>query len=221
VGGRLLSEGRSWDSAGRLQGRRRVDRFGSADDRGPCGRHRGLGSEVNVLFMIDAPPVETDETIAASEQEEEGEFALLANERRAVFRARVDPRTSSGPGSPVRLSVDPRRSTSSIRRPTMRSLQSPPGRRRPEVSSRHHGSVDDPFCVPRQRRAMFDYLPPFASSPPSEIRVRSRPEAVRRFYLHGRARMLSSLSFGSGRGHGEKSWSRVRLSTLSSMPPPS
>jgi multiple sugar transport system ATP-binding protein len=70
-----------------------------------------LGSEVNVLFMIDAPPVETDETIAASEQEEEGEFALLANERRAVFRARVDPRTSSGPGSPVRLSVDPRRST--------------------------------------------------------------------------------------------------------------
>lgn len=84
----------------------------------------------------------------SSEQEEEGEFALLANERRAVFRARVDPRTSSGPGSPVRLSVDPRRSTSSIRTPDLRSLQSPPGRRRPEVSSRHHGSVDDPFCVP-------------------------------------------------------------------------
>ncbi|HET9249800.1 MAG TPA: sn-glycerol-3-phosphate ABC transporter ATP-binding protein UgpC, partial [Actinomycetota bacterium] len=44
-----------------------------------------LGSEVNVLFMIDAPPVETDETIAASEQEEEGDFGLLAGERRAVF----------------------------------------------------------------------------------------------------------------------------------------
>jgi multiple sugar transport system ATP-binding protein len=69
-----------------------------------------LGSEVNVLFMIDAPPVETDETIAASEQGR-GRGVRLANERRAVFCARVDPRTSSGPGSPVRLSVDPRRST--------------------------------------------------------------------------------------------------------------
>jgi hypothetical protein len=39
-----------------------------------------LGSEVNVLFMIDAPPVETDETIAASEQEEEGEFASPTND---------------------------------------------------------------------------------------------------------------------------------------------
>ena len=68
-----------------------------------------LGSEVNVLFMIDAPPVETDETIAASEQEEEGDFALLADERRAVFCARVDPRTSCRSGSPVRLSVDHRR----------------------------------------------------------------------------------------------------------------
>jgi multiple sugar transport system ATP-binding protein len=68
-----------------------------------------LGSEVNVLFAIDAPPVETDETLAASETEEDhSEFALV-DERRAVFCARVDPRTSCGPGSPVRLSVDPRR----------------------------------------------------------------------------------------------------------------
>ena len=68
-----------------------------------------LGSEVNVLFAIDAPPVETDETLAANETEEDhGDFALV-DERRAVFCARVDPRTSCGPGSPVRLSVDPRR----------------------------------------------------------------------------------------------------------------
>jgi multiple sugar transport system ATP-binding protein len=68
-----------------------------------------LGSEVNVLFGVDAPPVETDETLAANETEEDhSEFALV-DQRRAVFCARVDPRTSCGPGSPVRLSVDPRR----------------------------------------------------------------------------------------------------------------
>jgi multiple sugar transport system ATP-binding protein len=67
-----------------------------------------LGSEVNVLFAVDAPPVETDETLAASEQEAEGEIPLLAEER-AVFCARVDPRTSCGPGTPIRLSLDPRR----------------------------------------------------------------------------------------------------------------
>jgi multiple sugar transport system ATP-binding protein len=68
-----------------------------------------LGSEVNVLFAIDAPPVETDETLAANETEEDHSDFSLVDERRAVFCARVDPRTSCGPGSPVRLSVDPRR----------------------------------------------------------------------------------------------------------------
>ena len=68
-----------------------------------------LGSEVNVLFAIDAPPVETDETLAANETEEDDSDFALVDERRAVFCARVDPRTSCGPGSPVRLSVDARR----------------------------------------------------------------------------------------------------------------
>jgi multiple sugar transport system ATP-binding protein len=68
-----------------------------------------LGSEVNVLFAVDAPPVETDETLAANETEEDDSEFALVDERRAVFCARVDPRTSCGPGSPIRLSVDPRR----------------------------------------------------------------------------------------------------------------
>jgi multiple sugar transport system ATP-binding protein len=67
-----------------------------------------LGSEVNVLFTIDAPPVETDETLAATE-EEQGEIPMLAEVPRAVFCARVDPRTSCSPGRRIRLSVDPRR----------------------------------------------------------------------------------------------------------------
>jgi multiple sugar transport system ATP-binding protein len=67
-----------------------------------------LGSEVNVLFTVDAPPVETDETLAATEEGQD-EIAFLADERRAVFCARVDPRTSCVPSGRIRLSVDPRR----------------------------------------------------------------------------------------------------------------
>jgi multiple sugar transport system ATP-binding protein len=66
-----------------------------------------LGSEVNVLFTIDAPPVETHETLAAGEGEED-EIPLLAEEPRAVFCASVDPRTSCRPGSVVRLTINPR-----------------------------------------------------------------------------------------------------------------
>jgi len=67
-----------------------------------------LGSEVNVLFSIDAPPVETHETLAATEEERD-EIPLLAEEPRAVFCACVDPRTSCRPGRTIRLTVDPRR----------------------------------------------------------------------------------------------------------------
>ncbi len=66
-----------------------------------------LGSEVNVLFTIDAPPVETHETLAAGEEERD-EIPLLAEEPRAVFCACVDPRTSCRPGSVVRLTINPR-----------------------------------------------------------------------------------------------------------------
>jgi multiple sugar transport system ATP-binding protein len=68
-----------------------------------------LGSEVNVLFSVEAPPVETDETLAATEQEEQGDLTLLAGELRAGFCARVDPRTSAAAGKPIRLALDPRR----------------------------------------------------------------------------------------------------------------
>jgi multiple sugar transport system ATP-binding protein len=65
-----------------------------------------LGSEVNVLFTIDAPPVSTEETIAAGGGDEE-ELAPLAD--RARFCARVDARTRAVPGAPITLVVDPSR----------------------------------------------------------------------------------------------------------------
>ncbi|HSD48494.1 MAG TPA: sn-glycerol-3-phosphate ABC transporter ATP-binding protein UgpC [Actinomycetota bacterium] len=68
-----------------------------------------LGSEVNVLFGIDAPPLALEETKAAGgETADEGSF-LLEGAPRAILCARVDPRTNARPGRPMRLSADPRR----------------------------------------------------------------------------------------------------------------
>ncbi len=69
-----------------------------------------LGSEVNVLFSVDAPPIATEETLAAADQAaDETPIPLLADARRAVFCARVDARTAARPGAAIRLSLDPRR----------------------------------------------------------------------------------------------------------------
>jgi len=71
-----------------------------------------LGSEVNVLFGIDAPPVAIEETMAAvDEPGEEAVFLLKSEEgeQRAIFCARVDARTKARPGGMLRLSVDPKR----------------------------------------------------------------------------------------------------------------
>jgi multiple sugar transport system ATP-binding protein len=67
-----------------------------------------LGSEVNVLFTVDAPPVGVEEVMEAADEPVE-EAAFLLEENRAVFCARVDARTRARPGARVRLSVDPRR----------------------------------------------------------------------------------------------------------------
>jgi multiple sugar transport system ATP-binding protein len=66
-----------------------------------------LGSEVNVLFGVDAPPVVVEETAAAAEPAEAGVFLL--GEPRSIFCARVDARSRARPGARVRLSVDPSR----------------------------------------------------------------------------------------------------------------
>ncbi len=70
-----------------------------------------LGSEVNILFAVDAPPVATEETIAAAtiEATEEVPISLITEGGGNVFCARVDARTSCRPGQRVTLSVDPRR----------------------------------------------------------------------------------------------------------------
>ncbi len=69
-----------------------------------------LGSEVNVLFAVDAPPVTAEEAmVAITEEAEETPLPLIAGRGQSVFCARVDARTKCRPGDRIRLSVDPRR----------------------------------------------------------------------------------------------------------------
>ncbi len=69
-----------------------------------------LGSEVNVIFGVDAPPVAAEELRAAISDDAGEEAIILADEEpRCVFVARVDARSHATPGSIVTLSVDPAR----------------------------------------------------------------------------------------------------------------
>jgi multiple sugar transport system ATP-binding protein len=67
-----------------------------------------LGSEVNVLFTVDAPPVTNEEALAAASDEGADDILPLITER-AQFCARVDARTRAKPGERIRLAVDPSR----------------------------------------------------------------------------------------------------------------
>jgi multiple sugar transport system ATP-binding protein len=63
-----------------------------------------------VLFTVDAPPVITEDTLAAATAEEGEEIiSLVAEEGKSSFTAQVDASTAARPGRSVRLSVDPRR----------------------------------------------------------------------------------------------------------------
>jgi multiple sugar transport system ATP-binding protein len=65
-----------------------------------------LGVEVLVFFPVDAPPVETDDIVSIREGEEE---ALLAQEARALFTARLPSGTRRLIGKKIRLALDPER----------------------------------------------------------------------------------------------------------------
>jgi multiple sugar transport system ATP-binding protein len=67
-----------------------------------------LGSEVNVIFTVDAPPVLTEDTIkAASDEGGADNMSLMADEEPlARFCARVDARTGAKPGQTITLSID-------------------------------------------------------------------------------------------------------------------
>ena len=66
-----------------------------------------LGTEMHAIFRIDAPPVVTDDTAAALEEEALAELDGEAVSDRATFTASLDPRSAAEPGRPLRLVIDP------------------------------------------------------------------------------------------------------------------
>jgi multiple sugar transport system ATP-binding protein len=70
-----------------------------------------LGSEVNVIFPIDAPPVLTEDTIAAASDEgDDDTIPLIADTLDKVrFCARVDARSKVAVGDRITLTIDPER----------------------------------------------------------------------------------------------------------------
>jgi multiple sugar transport system ATP-binding protein len=70
-----------------------------------------LGSEVHVIFTVDAPPVSSEHALAAAEVDRADEVLvpLVALEGKSQFTARLDPRAGARVGEPLRLRVMPER----------------------------------------------------------------------------------------------------------------
>jgi multiple sugar transport system ATP-binding protein len=91
----------------------RPEHFAEIDGETPAWSIKGevtveenLGAEMLVFFPVDAAPVETDEIVSIREGDEEG---LLAEERRALFTARLPSGRRQLAGSKIRLALDPER----------------------------------------------------------------------------------------------------------------
>lgn len=69
-----------------------------------------LGSEINVIFTIDAPPVEHKDTVDLAHDATEGEedTAIPLIENKALWTARVNARSSVRPGNELQLAIDTR-----------------------------------------------------------------------------------------------------------------
>ncbi|GGM78904.1 ABC transporter ATP-binding protein [Thermopolyspora flexuosa] len=65
-----------------------------------------LGSEINVLFFIDAPPLEHRDTAAAQETSDDEDGALPLAGDKSLWTARVNSRSHVRPGQQVELVVD-------------------------------------------------------------------------------------------------------------------
>ncbi|MEO3791502.1 sn-glycerol-3-phosphate ABC transporter ATP-binding protein UgpC [Nonomuraea sp. B10E15] len=65
-----------------------------------------LGSEINVLFLIDAPPVEHKDTVAAADSGEDEEASLPLVGDKSLWTARVNARSHARSGQNLDLVVD-------------------------------------------------------------------------------------------------------------------
>ena len=67
-----------------------------------------LGSEIHVIFVVDAPPVEHKDVVDLVPEAEEGGAAVPLYEGKSVWTARVDAHSQVRAGDPIELGVDTR-----------------------------------------------------------------------------------------------------------------
>jgi multiple sugar transport system ATP-binding protein len=67
-----------------------------------------LGSEIHVIFVIDAPPVEHKDVADLGPQGEEDESGIPLYEGKSLWTARVNARSSVRAGDRIDLGVDTR-----------------------------------------------------------------------------------------------------------------
>ncbi|MCO5994417.1 ABC transporter ATP-binding protein [Actinoallomurus rhizosphaericola] len=65
-----------------------------------------LGSEINVIFAIDAPPVEHKDTADLAHDADEDDAAIPLADNKALWTARVNARSHVRPGQDIDLSID-------------------------------------------------------------------------------------------------------------------
>jgi multiple sugar transport system ATP-binding protein len=65
-----------------------------------------LGSEINVIFTIDAPPVEHKDTADLAQDNDDDDAAIPLADNKALWTARVNARSHVRPGQTLELAVD-------------------------------------------------------------------------------------------------------------------
>jgi multiple sugar transport system ATP-binding protein len=65
-----------------------------------------LGSEINAIFAIDAPPVEHKDTADLAQDSEDDDSAIPLADNKALWTARVNARSHVRPGQSLELAVD-------------------------------------------------------------------------------------------------------------------
>ncbi len=70
------------------------------------GVTEGLGTEIHVIFAIDAPPVEHSSITSASDQDEDDDTVAALSGGKSLWTARVSSRSTVRPGAPLDLAID-------------------------------------------------------------------------------------------------------------------
>jgi multiple sugar transport system ATP-binding protein len=70
------------------------------------GVTEGLGTEIHVIFTIDAPPVEHSAITSAADQGEDDDTVAALSGGKSLWTARVSSRSLVRPGAPLELAVD-------------------------------------------------------------------------------------------------------------------